>query len=188
MTAPCDTSSADRRPRRLLARLRHSEDGAVTIPALLWLPLFIMIMAASVELCVLIFKQTLLDRGVDLTTRILRLGIEPMPTHDELKASICDNIHYIPNCTSRLAVEVFSVDTDTWTADNGDAPLCTDETRTKPLDPMLERGASNQMMILRACLKIDTMMKVDPLAWALVRDAGGQAALVTTTAFVNEPR
>ena len=30
------------------------------------------------------------------------------------------------------------------------------------------------------------MTEVDPLAWALVRDAGGQTALVTTTAFVLE--
>lgn len=175
-------------PRRLLARLRRSEEGAVTIPTLFWMPLFIMIMAASVEFCVLIFKQTLLDRGVDLTTRIMRLGIEPLPSHTQLKRSICTNIAFIPKCMDRLAVEVFPVDTDTWTASNQSAALCTDSTSAAALAPQIERGGSNQMMILRACLKIDTMMKVNPLAAALVRDAGGQTALISITAFINEPR
>ena len=182
------SQATEARPRRrLLARLRASEEGAVTIPALLWLPLFIMIMTASVELCVLILKQTLLDRGVDLTARILRLGMQPFPTdHDVLKRSICNNIAYIPNCMDRLAVEVFPVDTTTWTAANGAAPLCTDSSSSVALNPVLTGGSSNQMMIMRACLKVDTMTEVDPLAWALVRDAGGQTALVTTTAFVLE--
>lgn len=175
-------------PKRLLARLRRSEEGAVTIPALLWLPLFIMIMAASVEMGVLIIKQTLLDRGVDLTTRIMRLGISPLPDHTTLKRSLCTNIAFIPDCMDRLAVEVFPVDTDTWRATNQSAALCTDSSSAAALSPQIERGGSNQMMILRACLKIDTMMRANPLAMALARDAGGQTALVSVTAFVNEPR
>lgn len=175
-------------PRRLLGRLRRSEDGAVTIPTLMWLPLFIMIMAASVELCVLVFKQTLLDRGVDLTTRIMRLGIAPMPSHDTLKRSICTNIAFVPGCMDNLAVEVFSVDTTTWTASNSNSALCTDALSSEPISPQLERGGSNQLMILRACLKVDVMMEANPLAEALVHDASGQTALISVTAFVNEPR
>lgn len=173
--------------KRLLARLRR-EEGAVTIPTLLWLPLFIMIMAASVELCVLIFKQTLLDRGVDLSTRIMRLGIAPLPSHDQLKRSICTNIAFVPNCMDRLAVEVFPIDTDTWTSTYNSPLLCTDSSSSAALSPQILRGGTNQLMILRACLKIDTMMEINPLAAALARDAGGQTALVSVTAFVNEPR
>lgn len=175
-------------PRRLLARLRRAEDGAVTIPTLLWLPLFIMIMAASVELCVLVFKQTLLDRGVDLTTRIMRLGISPMPSHETLKRSICTNIGFVPGCMENLAVEVFPVDTTTWTSANQSSVLCTDALSTDPINPYLDRGGSNQLMILRACLKVKVMMEANPLADALVQDASGQTALVSITAFVNEPR
>jgi len=178
----------DKPRRRLLSRLRRSEDGAVTLPALLWLPVFIMVMVSSVELCVLIVKQTLLDRGVELTTRIMRLGIEPLPTHDQLKRSICTNIAFIPGCMDRLAVEVFPVDTDTWTSSNASPVLCTDSSSAAELSPQIERGGSNQLMILRACLKIDTVTEMDPLAMALVRDGGGQTALVSVTAFVNEPR
>lgn len=174
--------------RRLLARLRRSEEGAVTIPTLFWLPLYIMIMVSAVEMGVVIFKQTLLDRGVDLTTRIMRLGIEPMPSHEELKRSICTNIGFIHNCMERLAVEVFPVDTDTWVASNQSAAMCTDSSSAAEISPQIERGGSNQLMILRACLKIETMTEVDPLAQALVRDNAGHAALISITSFVNEPR
>jgi len=175
-------------PRRFLARLRSSEEGAATIPAIFWLPLFIMIMAASVEMGTMTIKQTLFDRGVDLTTRILRLGIAPLPSHDQLKRAICKNVAFIGNCMERLAVEVFPVNTTTWKASNQAAAMCTDSTSAATLSPQIERGSTNQLMILRACLKIDTMMKIDPLALALKRDAGGQVALVTVTAFVNEPK
>ncbi|SOC02220.1 TadE/TadG family type IV pilus assembly protein [Rhodobacter maris] len=179
------------RPSRLtqpLLRRFRAEDGAVTLPALLWLPFFVMLMAASVELEMLTVKQTLLDRGVDLTTRILRLGIDDLPDHDTLKRSVCENMGFIGNCMDRLAIEVFPVDTDTWTSTGASDVLCTDSTSAAELSPQLQAGDSNQMMILRACLKIDTMMEINPLAAALTRDAGGQVALVSMTAFVNEPR
>lgn len=175
------------RLRRRFWRSAHSEEGAVTIPAVMWLPFFVMIMAASVDMSVLIIKQTLFDRGVDLSTRILRLGIEPLPSHEVLKRSICKNIAFIGNCMDRLAVEVFPIDTTTWTSTNASGLVCTDSSSAAALSPQILRGGANQLMMLRACLKIDTMMKVDPFALALQRDAGGQVALVSITAFVNEP-
>ncbi|WP_444454641.1 TadE/TadG family type IV pilus assembly protein [Rhodobacter capsulatus] len=166
--------------------VRRSEEGAVTIPAIMWLPFFVMIMAASVDMSVLIIKQTLFDRGVDLSTRILKLGIESLPTHEQLKSSICNNIAFVSNCMDRLAVEVFPIDTDTWTSTNASGLVCTDSSSAVALSPQIERGGSEQLMMLRACLKIDTMMALDPFALALQRDAGGQVALVSITAFVNE--
>lgn len=173
---------------RLWRTFLRGEDGAATLPALLWLPFYIMIAISSVEMGVLIVKQTLFDRGVDLSVRILRLGISSMPTHDGLKKSICGNIGFISNCMDRLAVEVFPVDTVTWTTTNSRPVMCTDSTSQEPLAPTLDRGSSNQLMIIRACLKIDTMMEINPMALALKRDAGGQTALIAISSFVNEPR
>ena len=175
-------------PARLRG-FRAAEEGAVTIPTVFWLPLFIMIMVASVELCVLTLKQTLLERGVDLSARILRLGISDLPSHEELKASICNNIAFISTCMDDLAVEVFEVDKSTWTSSKaGQAVLCSDNIDPGVVDPTLERGLGNQVMILRACLRVTPMEKLNPLSQALVKNADGQYALIVTTAFVNEPR
>lgn len=177
----------------LLNRLRHSEEGAITVAAVLWVPFFILIGMGSIELGLLIFKQTLLERGVDMSTRILRLGIAPLPSHDELKLSICKDIGFISRCMDRLAVEVFPVDTTTWTASNQSSALCVDSS-APARTPQIVRGGSNQLMIIRACLKVDTMMLPAPLAFTnpiaagLTRDANGLVSLSTVTAFVNEPR
>lgn len=172
-----------------LRGFRKAEDGAVTIPAVFWLPVFIMIMVASVELCVLTLKQTLLERGVDLSARILRLGIADLPSHDELKRSICNNIAFISNCMEDLAVEVYPVDKTTWTsAKTGQAVLCADGIDPGKVDPTVEGGLGNEVMILRACLQVTPMENLNPLSRALVKNANGQYALVVTTAFVNEPK
>lgn len=173
----------------LLARFRRSEAGAVTIPAVLFLPLFILIMAASVELCVLAFKQTLLERGIDMTTRILRLGKADLPDHTTLKRSICQNIAFLPSCMDDLRVEVYEVDKSTWTSTlSGTSTSCVDRSVIDQPDPTIESGSSDQLMLVRACLMVKPMMEVNPLARALVRGTPGEYALVSVTSFVNEPR
>lgn len=180
----------ERRQRRsLLARFRRAEDGAVTIPAVLFLPLFIMIMAASVELCVLAFKQTLMERGVSLSARVMQLGMSDLPDHTTLKRSVCQNIAFLRNCMDDLRVEVFEVDKTTWSSSrSGTSATCVDRSDVTQPDPDIEGGASDQLMIMRACLMVEPMMMVNPLARALVQGTEGEYALVTITSFVNEPR
>lgn len=180
-----------RKPHRpglpLLRRLRR-EDGAVTIPTIFWLPLYFMIMLAGVEMMVTNLRQILLERAVDMATRELRLGTMVNLTHDELKQKICSAIRFVPDCTANLAVEIFPVDTTTWQFSNAGHTLCTDSGSTESLNPTLDYGRSNQLMVVRACLKLKTMSDMDPLGAALVKDANGRFALVAMTAYVNEPR
>jgi len=172
---------------RLLRRLRH-EDGAVTIPTIFWLPLFFMIMLAGVEMMVTNLRQILLERAVDVATRELRLGSMINLTHDELKEKICSAIRFVPDCSDNLAVEIFPVDTTTWEFTNTNATMCTDTSSTEELNPTLDYGGSNQLMVVRACLKLKAMSDMDPLGSALVKDSSGRYALVAMTAYVNEPR
>lgn len=169
-------------------RFLRSESGAVTIPTVMWIPLFIMILIASVELMLINMQQILLNRAMDVTTRSLRLGAETIPTHDVLKTRMCDAIRFVPDCMANLAVEVFPVDTSTWSLSNTNAAMCTDSTSSEVLKPEIEIGGSNQMVVLRACLKLAPMSSADPLALALSLDGSGRYALVATTVFVNEPR
>ncbi|MDD8022062.1 MAG: pilus assembly protein [Paracoccaceae bacterium] len=172
----------------LLHRFRRDQDGAVTIPTLLFLPIFIMIMIASVELGVLMIKQTLIDHGVDMATRALRTGSQSLPDHDALKKAVCKNIPFLQDCERDLTIEIFRIDPDNWAAAMSNPVKCTDRSVEKAPDVTLETGAINQMMMLRSCLKVTPMTNVDPLAQALTKDAAGQIALITTTVFVNEPK
>lgn len=166
----------------------RSEEGAASIPAVFWMPFFVMMIVASVEMCMLGFRQTLLDRGVDLSTRSLRLGAASMPSHDQLKRSICGNIAFLSDCMQDLTVEVFQVNRATWSSGiDGRGVLCADRI-TETNKPIVQPGVPGQLMILRACLRVSPMEKLNPLAQALAQDADGRYALITTTAFVNEPK
>ena len=172
---------------RLMRRLRR-EDGAVTIPTILWLPVFFMIMIAGVEMMVTNLRQILLERAVDVATRELRLGSAINLTHDQLKQKICTAIRFVSDCNENLAVEIFPVDKTTWQFSNTNSTLCTDSTSTEDLTPTLDYGSSNSLMVVRACLKLKPMSDMDPLGAALAKDASGRFALVAMTAYVNEPR
>ena len=175
----------------LLRRLRlaaRAEDGAVTIPTVIWLPIFFLILFFGLEMMFISFRQVLLDHAVDVTTRELRLGTATLDTHDELKAAVCTAMHFVPDCEANMAVEVFPVDTDTWSLTNTNGILCTDSTSTEVLSPEINRGGSNQMVVLRACLKMPPLTTIDPLSRAMMTDASGRFALTSVTVFVNEPR
>ena len=176
-------------PKGWRARLRRSEEGAVTIPTLLWLPLFLMIMAAGVEFGVLATKQTLFDRGVALSTRILRLGIEPLPAQDVLRRSICTNIGFLHDCMKNITVAVVPIDTTTtpWSAPDQVVDLC-DTVKASFPPPGILRGTANQPMLLRACLEVEPMMTANPLGQALSRTENGKVPLLSFTVFINEPR
>ncbi|MDF2141589.1 hypothetical protein [Paenirhodobacter sp. CAU 1674] len=194
MTTPHDHTTATATHRRGAYRLGawrrfcHAQDGAVTIPALLFLPAFFMIMIASVELGVLMMKRTLIEHGVDIATRALRTGSQSLPDHDALKAAVCANMPFMNDCERDLTIEIFRIDPDNWEAALANPVKCTDRTVEDAPDVTLETGAINEMMMLRACLKVTPMTSVDPLARALATDAAGQFRMVTTTVFVNEPK
>jgi len=48
-------------------------------------------------------------------------------------------------------------------------------------------GQENEMMILRVCAKFDPIFPTSGLGHYLEKDGAGQAALVSTAAFVQEP-
>ncbi|HEY0276571.1 MAG TPA: hypothetical protein VGC31_10960 [Paenirhodobacter sp.] len=169
-------------------RLWIAETGAVTLPSLFWIPVFFMILVMSVEVMVLNMRQVLLDRAMEVATRDLRLGNTTIPTHDALKAQMCTLIAFVPDCLSNLSVEVFPVDTATWSLTNPDAPRCTDATSEAVTTPVFDPSTGNQLVALRACLRLKPMTGIDPMALALHLDGTGRFALSSTTVFVNEPR
>ncbi len=84
------------RPRRFL----RAEDGASTIPAVLFLPVLFMLLFSSVELGLLSLRQELLGRGLDQTVRLLRVAADTLPADNNealvaLKKSVCGNIGFI---------------------------------------------------------------------------------------------
>lgn len=189
------------------ARFARSEEGSSTIPAILFLPLLLAIMFSSVEMGLVNLKQLMLDRGLDETVRILRIGEASLPTDQTealkaIKKSICTNIAFVHSCMDDLTIEIFQVDRDVtvggttsnpvvtrdWHSSGaGTSATCTDRSLTTQTPVTLNRATPNDLMLVRACLKVDPIMPTYALGAILKKDSSGMIALVSTSAWVREP-
>lgn len=175
-----------RRRFRPFARFLRSARGSSTVEFVIWFPFFMVLVMSSLETGLLMTRHVMLDRGLDLTVRGLRLGSWVAPTHDQLKAAICDAAMMIPDCMTSLTVELTPVATSDW-ALPADPVACVD--KSQDIQPVTELtpGIGNEMMMIRVCAKFTPFFPTTGLGMAMAKDGAGNYALVAASAFVNEP-
>ncbi|MGJ8585980.1 MAG: TadE/TadG family type IV pilus assembly protein [Marinosulfonomonas sp.] len=162
------------------------DNGNATIEFALLFPAFITLFLVVVETGVLLTRGVMLDRAVDMSMRELRLGTLSPMTYESLKSDICSNSVIIPNCDSTLMLELRPISTSTWEPLTNDV-TCVD--RSEDVQPVLEfdPGKTNEMMLVRVCAVFDPFFPTTGLAAQMQLDDTGAYALVTMSAYVNEP-
>ena len=73
---------------RMTSRLRrffHKEDGNASVEFVLVFPAFLSLLLMSIELGFVTMRHPLLERGLDIAVRELRLGTGTVPQHDQIK-------------------------------------------------------------------------------------------------------
>ena len=174
--------------KTFLARFRRGEAGSATVEFVIMFPLFITIMLSSVEVGMITMRHTMLERGLDLAVRDIRLGTGILPkSHSQLKDMICDYSIYIPQCKQTLKLEMKPVDLRDSVTFAADAD-CFDA--VEPLKPVrtFVTGNDNELMILRACFKFKPLYPLSGLGYALAKDGSGYSKMIAISAFVQEPR
>ena len=170
-----------------MKRFLKDEGASATIEFVIWFPMFITLFLSCVELGLITVRHTMLERGLDMAVRDVRLGTGRTPeNHDELKDLICGYAGFIPDCRATLRLEMRPIEMRAFAALSPNAD-CVD--LSQPVLPLREfaTGLSNQVMVLRACVKFDPVFPTTGLGRALATDGSGQAALIATSAFVQEP-
>ncbi len=175
-------------PSILAKRFWRAENGNATIEFAITFPAMLLFMLSGIELGLMTLNHSSLERAVDLTVRDIRLGTGSVPQHDQIKDLICDRAGFINNCRSNLRLELIQVDPRNWTGVPREA-TCTDASReVQPKINFRNDAGDNDLMILRACAKISPVFPTTGLGKNISRDGAGQYALVSTSAFVQEPR
>ena len=169
-----------------ISGFRREERGASTIEFVIWFPFFFVLVCSSLESGLMMTRHVMLERGLDMTVRGLRLGFWAAPTHDDIKRAICDGAVIIPNCSDSLSVELLPVSTDTWVLPAG-VVSCTDQSADVQPVTQLVPGISNELMMVRVCSKFSPFFPATGLGMNLPKDGAGAYALVSASAFVNEP-
>ena len=148
----------------------------------------------------------MLERGVDLATRELRLiglpdhlkdnegNVTDQEAHDYIKSQICVHTDLVKDCEGTLFLELTSID-----ATNTGVPTTSAQcvNRLNTVDPATDldinidlgdRSESNDtnLMYLRACLVVDPYLPAN-FAMPLPYDESGGVALIVDSAYINEP-
>lgn len=169
-----------------LRRLR-SEKGSATVEFVILFPFFIALFGSSFEASYVTMRQMMLERATDIIVRNVRLGIGGTPTHDSLKADICNVAGIIPDCMQSLHIELELVDKSTWSVRTGNVQ-CVD--RDEDIEPAVNfvPGNDNDLMLMTVCAVFEPMVPITGLGLKLPKVNGGKYyGLVAITAFANEP-
>ena len=127
-------------------------------------------------------KQMMLERAVDMTVRQMRLASSPVFTHDKIRDDICELAMIIDNCKQDLLLEMDVVDLDVgFTKD----VKCRNKEHDVTPVTVWTPGLRSEIVYMRACAIIDPMMPNGIALFPGVTAAG--IPLFADTAFVNEP-
>ncbi|WP_322866546.1 TadE family protein [Aquicoccus sp. G2-2] len=169
--------------RRFLSR----EEATATVEFAIIFPFYVTLFLSSVEMGMIQFRHSMLERGLDMAVRDVRLGTGTNPTQDNIKDSICHYAGVLPDCAANLRLEMVLVDPRNYTSPPANADCVDHSEDPKPVRNFIH-GGSNQMMMLRACYVFSPIFPTAGLGQQLNKDGAGNAAMTATSAFVQEPR
>ena len=185
----------------MLRRFRRNEDGGTsTVEFVILFPAFLAIFLSSFESGLMMVRNVMLERAVDLNVRQLRLGTPAPPTFEQFKTQVCADALIIVDCNTLIQVQLEPINTATWTMPTN-ATACIDEARhndpINPINPLDDTtyvgGGNNDLMIVRVCALFTPMFPGTVWGMQMPKfddtNANDDAkyALVVTSAFVNEP-
>lgn len=175
------------RIKAFAARFRRDEEGTASVEFVLYFTVFFMILAAAVEIAYINLRHSMLERSVDLTTREIRLSTGDIPTYDQVKQDICSNAAVLEACMENLRLEMVQVDPRAPATIPTGADCQNAAQEPRPVRNFVP-GQDNDLMLMRACLMYKPMLPTSKFSQALNMDTDGYAAMVVTSAFVQEPR
>ncbi|MEY4982396.1 MAG: hypothetical protein RIR62_662 [Pseudomonadota bacterium] len=168
--------------RRLFRRFLREEKAAVVAEFVIAFPIMFSFFLVTIETTFAMVRATMFERSLDLIVRDLRLGIVGRPSVNALflEERLCSRTSIFPDCEESVTIELTQINTATW-----DMPAPGTPCRRRSIEVDGDRqdleyntGGENRLILVRACMTIDT---ITPL------DGGFDYNLWASGAFVNEP-
>lgn len=177
--------SALRKISSKLLEFSNDCSAAATVEFIILFPMLIWIVFSTFELGWVTTRQMMLNRGLNLTIRDLRLGRIEEPTHEKLKVIICDRASILRNCKSSIHLELIPMTLASGVPKT--SATCVD--RTGEIEPVenFSAGIEEDIMFVRACVIVDLMLPGMGIGAQLHKDSTGGYAMVAYSAFKREP-
>lgn len=163
------------------------EDGTASIEFVILFPPIMILFLSSFEVSVLMLRSTIFEKAMSTTVRELRLGIVNPKTAAELKSTLCARAALLPECMDSMKVELVPISTTSWTFPSAKIQCIDKEANINPA-VTVNFGQANDLMLVRACAKVDPFFVSTPWVMDLLPvDGAGEYAVVAASSFVNEP-
>jgi len=171
-----------------MRRFWRNESGTATMELVIMFPIMILLFIAAFESAMILTRQIMLERTLDMAVRVLRLSQGVITDASVVRDTMCNNTSLLPDCQNLLEVDLQVID-DTTYAMPTDDEICAgrgEELIIRP-DNAFNVGDDNQFMLIRTCLIVDRILPVSGFGLNLTRDDSGGLHMVSSTIFVNEP-
>lgn len=170
----------------LLRRFRRTEDGNPTVEFVLVFPVFMVLMVSAVESGLLMTRQMMLERGLDLSVRAIRLGTGAEVAPEDVRRMVCTGAGIIPDCMNQVKVEMIRLDPRAWQGFPA-KPDCVNRGEEVQVNRSFSNGAGHELMMLRVCALFDPIIPTMGIGVQLTNESTQPYALVSTSVFVMEP-
>lgn len=176
------------RLRTAVKRYIRDESATATMELVIMFPLMMIVFIAAFESAMILTRQIVLERTLDMSVRVLRLAQGVITDADEVRDSMCANTSLLPNCDELLTIDLQLVDTDTYDMPSNDQ-VCAGRGNNIVIAPdnTFDIGSSNDFLMIRTCLVVDRILPFSGFALNLTRDDSGGLHMMATTIFLNEP-
>lgn len=171
---------------RSARKFNRGEDGSSTIEFVILFPVFASILMGGYEIGYYTVSSTMLDRGLDMAVRDIRLGKTSNVTLETLKTDVCEYAIYVDNCEENIHIALEPVTADGFVEPSSYAQCLDRDAAVAPATTFTD-GEENELMLVRACVLVDPIFPTTWLGAALEATEGAGYAMASTSGFVNEP-
>jgi hypothetical protein len=170
--------------RRLAACLRPDRGGA-SAEFVVVFPGLVAILVMSMEASIYQMRQLMLERGLDLTTRELRLRASEDFDAATVRRDICEHARILPDCTLNLLVQMIPIDSELYAMPADGAPCR--EAGAPGSTPHPVALPDEQIVLVRACYGVAPMFPSSTLGLTLTENGARDVRMTATSAFMIEP-
>lgn len=164
------------------------ESATATLEFVIVFPLLMIVFIAAFETALILTRQIMLERTLDMTTRVLRLAQGVITDADTVRDTMCANTNLLPNCDTLLTIDLIVID-DTLYEMPSNAQICADRGSGIVIAPANNEdfGGDNEFLLIRTCLIVERILPFSGFGLNLTRDDNGDMYMMASTIFVNEP-
>lgn len=175
------------RLKNRLNRFAKQEIGSInTIEFAVMFPILCMTLLFGVELTTHANRQFQLDRGLEVTTRAVRLHTGQPLSHGMLIDAICDNSGGLADCQENLRLEMMPTTARTFSGLSA-SPDCTNAPISVTPVRGFTLGEQHELVLLRACYQFTPVVSAIGLGRLFADSPNGKGTMIAMSAFVQEP-